>query len=689
MPRVSKASKPKRWLRSEKYLNRETSWLEFNKRVLEEAANPGNPLLERLRFLAIFESNLDEFYMVRVSGLIEQAEANVETLSPDGLTPQDQLKLIANTASSLRREAAMLTAKLLAMLPNAGIHPTTCAELEPRKRAKLVRWFKDAVFPICTPLVLHPAPSVPFISNRSLNLVVELEDDKGECKLARVKIPTLLERIVWVGNTGRFILIEDLIRSQLGQLFSGVHVRGAHLFRVIRDADVEIRELEAGDLIETVRQSLRLRRFGDPVLLEVEATMPPSVRKALLNLLELDEIDCFEVSGLIGMDALAELASLDLPHLKWPSFQGHVPEGLSDLPGIAAKVAQGELLLHHPFDSFDIVQQLVNSAATDPTVIGIKQTLYRVGSRSSIVLSLTDAAEAGKQVAAVVELKARFDEDNNIAWARALERSGAHVAYGLPNLKIHAKLCLVVRRSGKGIRSLVHIGTGNYNPTTARAYTDIGLITDDPEIVQDVAELFNFLTGFSRQVKYRKLLVAPIGYREGLLSRIERELRFAKKGKPAKIIMKLNALVDPEMIDALYEASCAGVQVKLIVRGVCCLRPGFPGLSENITVVSIVGRFLEHSRVYAFHRGGIPEILIGSGDLMSRNLDRRIEVAVPVESEASKEYLLNCLETYLTDNTNCWQLRPDGSYSRRRARSGHRRTAQLVLMGMPACSAKS
>ncbi len=671
---------------SERYLNRELSWLQFNRRVLEEAANPANPLLERLKFLAIFESNLDEFYMVRVSGLIEQFESGVMEMSPDGRTPTDQLQIIAETAEPLRRRCAQVFKdEIKPNLELSGIHLKSYDELTERQRKDMEAYFSKEVFPLCTPLMLHPAPTVPFISNRSLNLAVELAGSVKDTRLARVKIPTVIPRLVRLGKRKNdFVLLEDVISNNLQALFPGVQIEGSHLFRVIRDADVEIRELEAADLISTIEETIRLRRYGDPVLLQHESRMPAAVRKKLMSLLVLDEEDVFSVDGVLGMEVFWELAKIDKPTLRFPPHLPYVADRLSGSVEIFETVAKQDVLVHHPFDGFRTVEEFVASAVKDPSVIGIKQTMYRVGSESPLVESLLDAAESGKQVAAMVELKARFDESNNLVWARALERAGVHVTYGFPEMKTHCKLCLVVRREAQGMKSYAHIGTGNYNPATARLYTDLGLFTCDEAITQDISELFNYLTGFSKQTKYRKLLVAPVNLREGILARIRRESTLPKKQDPGRIIWKLNALVDPEVIEALYEASQAGVKIDLIIRGVCCLRPGVPGMSDNIQVTSIVGRFLEHSRIYYFENGGVPDVLIGSADAMRRNLDRRIEVLVPVEDPRLVSHIRHqILETYLKDDVNNWELDADGHYHRRALMGKRPFSAQVHFLDHP------
>lgn len=651
-----------------RFLNRELSWLEFNRRVLEESRNPANPLLERCRFLAIFESNLDEFYMVRVSGLIEQVEGGVLETSPDGLGPEEQLARIAETVRPLRRLAAQLwTHELRPRLAEAGVRVVEWEELTTRQQGELRRWFLREVFPVCTPLVLDPAPSIPFISNRSLNLAVLVDDGGEHPRLARVKIPTVVPRAVRVGGEGHVVVpLETVVREHLQNLFPDVPLAGAARFRVVRDADIEIRELEAGDLIDMIEETIRRRRFGDPVRLDVGEEMPVAVRDRLARLLRLTARDVHVVPGLLGFDLLAELADLPEPALRWPTHKAFVPEALCRAEELFAAIRRSDLLVHHPFDSFRPVEEFVRSVATDPQVIGIKQTLYRVGAQSPVVEALLDAAEAGKQVAVMVELKARFDESNNLGWARALERAGAHVTYGFPDLKTHAKLCLVVRREEDGIRTYGHVATGNYNPTTARLYTDLGLFTCDPEITQDMLELFNFLTGVSHQRQYRKLLVAPLTLRGELLRRLHRERDHAMAGRPARLVFKLNALTDPEIIDAIYEVARAGASVDLLVRGICCLRPRVPGLSDGIRVRSVVGRFLEHSRVYWFENGGNPDVLIGSADLMTRNLDRRIETVVPVTHPVLARHLFDgILAPYLADTRNAWVMRADGRYRRR------------------------
>lgn len=663
-----------------KYLNRELSWLRFNERVLELAEDEATPLLERLFFLSIFESNLDEFYMVRVSGWMEQRDGGGLQLTVDGFTPQEQLDLIREHALPLRVRAARALEALWPLLAEEGIRLRRVEELEDAQRAWLADKFQRDVFPVCTPLILHPSPSPPFISNRSLNLAVVIGDKKAP-KLARVKVPSVLPRFIALPGGRDFVTSEDLLAHHLETLFPGVQLRETHLFRVVRDADIEIRETDAADLVTTIEETIRARRFGAAVLLEVAPKMPKEVRRTLRTILDLDEEDVFEVPGMLGMEGLSDLASLPKPKLRYARHTPVLSERLRE-GNLFATIAKGDVLVHHPFDGFASVEGFVRAAANDPSVIGIKQTLYRVGAESPIVDALLQAAEAGKQVAAMVELKARFDESNNLVWARKLERAGVHVTYGFAEMKTHAKMCLVVRREPKGIRSYAHVGTGNYNPSTARVYTDLGLFTCDKEITQDVAELFNLLTGFSKQESFRALVVAPLSLREGIIERIEREAKHFQATGKGHIVFKVNSLVDPEVIDALYEASAVGVPIDLIVRGICCLRPGVEGLSKTIRVRSILGRFLEHSRVYWFENGGNPDVLIGSADLMPRNLDRRIETLVPVRAKKLVGHLRTVvLEAYLHDQTNAWTLDADGHYKRSRKKGV--RPAQRVLAETP------
>ncbi len=671
MSRASDQAEPR--VEQSRYVNREWSWLQFNRRVLAESSNPSNPLLERLKFLAIFESNLDEFYMVRVSGLIEQEAGQVSELSPDGLSASDQLALISDEVKDLREEASRIWLhELQPALAEENVGFLTWEQLTEEQRVTLQATFRRDVFPLCTPILLHPNPSVPFISNRSLNLAVKLMDPESGTMIGRVKVPSVVPRAVEVSR-GKFILLEDLLVEHLKDLFPGVRILGSWKFRVIRDADIEIRELEASDLIASIEETLRRRRFGDPVMLEIDASMPKDVADILLDHLELDESDSFQVKGLMGLDVLWQLASLPRASLRFPP---HTPAQLENIPTgkeLFDAIAKRDLLVHHPYDSFRLVDEFVASAAKDPDVLGIKMTLYRVGAESPIVESLLAAAEKGKQVAVMVELKARFDENNNLIWARALERAGVHVSYGFTERKVHCKLALVVRREGKRVRSYVHVGTGNFNPNTARIYTDIGLFTAREAIAADVSELFNSLTGFSRQTGYRELLVSPFNVRDGILEQIEKEIEIHRLRAGGHIIFKLNSLVDPEVIDKLYQASQAGVKIDLIVRGISCIRPGVKGLSENIQVRSIVGRFLEHARIYYFEGDGQRRAYIGSADMMRRNLDRRVEVLSPVVDPKLVDLLRNeVLAPQLEDTLNAWIELSDGSYVRAEAPPGRK-----------------
>jgi polyphosphate kinase len=663
------------------YINRELSLLEFNARVLEEALDERNPLLERLQFLSRFNSNMDEFFMIRVSGIREQVKGGISERSPDGMTPgEERLAIRARILPLLETQSAFFREKLRAALSRQGIKIANYDELMPDQKRAAREYFDRMVFPVSTPLAVDPGHPFPHISNLSLNLAVELQAPNGQRHFARVKVPNVLPRLVELpvpalappvnghkikGVRGLYVWLEQVLIANLSALFPQMQLLEAHPFRVLRDADLEIQELEADDLLETVEQSLSRRRFGSSVALFVNPEMTPHLRDLLVRNLELDAEDVYEVEGPLGLSDLAELYKIDRADLKVAPFVPRVPPALRKNSNIFYAIQQGDILLHHPFDSFTPVLDFIRAAAVDKDVLAIKQTLYRVGSHSPIVGALLEAAEAGKQVAVLVELKARFDEENNIEWARALEQAGVHVTYGLIGLKTHCKVALVVRKEGEGIRRYVHLGTGNYNPSTARGYTDMGLLTCHPDFGADVSDLFNYLTGYSKQTRYRKLLVAPIAMRAGLLALIEREIKHQVDRGGGRLIFKMNALVDPAIIEALYRASQSGVKVDLLVRGICCLRPGVPKVSENIRVVSIVGRFLEHHRIFYFRNGGKEEILMGSADLMPRNLDNRVEVLFPIEDESIKAYVLNdVLEAYLRDNYKARILQSDSSYVR-------------------------
>jgi polyphosphate kinase len=654
------------------YFNREISWLAFNRRVLEEALDPSWPLLERIKFLAIFHSNLDEFFMIRVSGLHEQLEASVTERSADGLSAPEQLRLIREIVLQ-DSGLAMRTLRedLQPKLAEAGVRILAWEDIEPERRKELASYFESVVFPVLTPLAFDPAHPFPFVSNLSLSLAVELSERKEKrAAFARVKVPASLPRFVPVPgapeNTLEFVLLEKLVEANLDRLFPGMEILGASAFRVTRDADIEIREDEAGDLLRSMADNLRRRRFGAAIRLEVEERCPENVRELLRTQLELEPDDVYSIDGPLGAADLLSVLKLDLPGLKDTPFLP-ASRTIFDPPSeVFEAIRKGDIFLHHPYDSFDPVLRFLEEAAADKDVLAIKMTLYRVGADSPMVAALARAAENGKQVAVLVELKARFDEENNIQWARSLERAGVHVAYGVGGLKTHAKIALVVRREGNTMRRYVHVGTGNYNRLTSRVYTDLGLFTARADFGHDASELFNFLTGFSKRTKYRRLSVAPFSLHDKVIALIDREAEKARQGQPASIVAKINALVDPTVIRALYRASQAGVPIQLSVRGICCLRPGVPGVSEEIRVSSVVGRFLEHSRVFSFGVGEEEEIYISSADWMPRNFYRRVEIMTPILDEKAKEKVRQeILEPIRADNTRARDLQSDGTYVRR------------------------
>lgn len=659
-------------IQPEAYINRELSWIEFNRRVFNEALDNRHPLLERAKFLAIFDTNLDEFIMIRLAGLKDQSVAHVTTLSPDGLTGEQQLMAVRDALEPLLLETRQFwRTYLLPALAAEHIYILDYEQLDAVQRIAMQTYFENEIFPVLTPLAVDPGHPFPHISNRSLNLAVVITDALHGERPARVKVPPTLPRLIPVpladGQSGKkaFVWIEQVIAAHLSLLFPGFDIWESYPFRVLRDADIELREDDSSDLLESIEQSLRERRFGSVVDLEVNPSMPQRIRNLLLENLELSPDDLTVIDGPLGMGDLMELHKLDRPDLKYPSFTPLVPPELRKGQDIFQTIRQHDQLLHHPYESFDVVVDFLRAAAHDPQVLAIKQTLYRVGTNSPIVGLLQEAVENGKQVAVLVELKARFDEENNIEWARALERAGVHVVYGLIGLKTHAKLALVVRKEADGLRRYVHFGTGNYNVGTARQYEDLGLLTCRPDLCADTSALFNLLTGYSRQSSYRKLLVAPLGLRAGIIDRIEREITLQQKYGNGQLIFKMNALVDPKVIAALYRASQAGVQIDLIVRGICCLRPGVPGLSETIRVRSLVGRFLEHSRIYYFGNGGNEEILLGSADMMQRNLDGRVETLFPIEDPTLRSALRdNLVKRVLNDTVNTCELQPDGRYLR-------------------------
>lgn len=695
---------------SQYYFNRELSWLEFNNRVLHEAIDTRTPLLERLKFAAIFSSNLDEFFMVRVSTLKEQVEAQVSKLTPDGRTPEQQLREISQQLRPMvTRQHQLVEQELRPLLAQHKVHILNYIDLDQDQRFYLQQYFEENVFPILTPLAIDPSHPFPHMSNLSLNLAVSVKDPVTEKDhFARVKVPSILPRFVefpeslrqyegqkavWVG-----VPLEQVIAHNLEALFPGMVIQEYGFFRITRDADLEVQEYEADDLLIAIEQELRKRRLGGFVVrLEIQTAMPESLRSPLVEEFELTDDDVYEVEGLLNLKDLFALLGLPLPELKDPVWTPAIPPRLKRvneyetekafqrqkaIENIFSVIQEGDLLVHHPYESFTAsVQRFITQAAYDPQVLAIKMTLYRTSGDSPIVNALIAAAENGKQVGVVVELKARFDEANNISWARRLEAVGVNVVYGIVGLKTHTKIVLVVRQEDKQLRRYVHIGTGNYNPKTASLYTDLGLLSCREELGADLTDLFNYLTGYSRQQTYRKLLVAPVNLRDRMLALIQRETAHAQQGHAAAITAKMNALIDPMIIRALYEASQAGVQIDLIVRGMCCLRPGIPGVSETIRVMSIIGRYLEHSRIFRFHNNGDEQIFIGSADWMPRNLDRRVEAVTPVEDPKLVNELREILQILLSDNRQAWDLQPDGRYIQRYPGPDEaERSVQRILM---------
>jgi polyphosphate kinase len=665
------------------YVNRELSLLAFQRRVLEEAEDETNPLLERVKFLSILGSNLDEFFMVRVAGLAAQMEAGSIEAGADGMSPRAQLVAIRREVKRLLAEAHRTLEHLLAALAEQGIFVHDYAELTEAHRQQAARYFDETVFPVLTPLAFDPGRPFPHISNLSLNLAVSIRDRAGNEHFARVKVPDSLPQLVPVSASAKaatkrgkpkridLVWLEQVIAAQLGALFPGMEILEAHPFHITRDADMAIKELEAEDLLETVEEGLRQRRFQSVVRLLVTAEMPAPMLKILINNLEIGPSEVYRSVRPLSLRRLMSLHSLDRPELRDAPFLPAIPEGLAEISeedDVFGMIRNRDILLHHPFDSFQPVIEFLRKAARDPAVLAIKTCLYRVGRNAPVVEALLEAVEEDKQVAALVELKARFDEESNIEWARALERTGVHVVYGLIGLKIHCKVALVVRREQDRIARYVHLSTGNYNAVTAHLYTDIGLFTCDDQVADDVSNLFNYLTGYSHKSDYQKLLVAPVNLRSKLDALIEREIKHARSGAKAHLIFKMNSLVDQKIIRALYKASQAGVRVQLLVRGICCLRPGVPGVSDRIEVISIVGRFLEHSRIYYFRNGGAEEVFIGSADLMPRNIDHRVEVLVPIREPAMIRQLRdNVLEIYLSDDVKARQMNSTGVYTRRKA----------------------
>lgn len=701
------------------YFNRELSWLEFNYRVLSEGLDSRSLLLDRLKFLAIFSSNLDEFFMVRVAVLKKQVEAKVSKLTPDGRTPEEQLRAIRDRLLPLVKEQDQAFEHLLrGQLAEQGVRLANYVDLNLEQRKYLQNFFEVHIFPVLTPLAVDPSHPFPHISNLSLNLAVLVKNpDTQEELFARIKVPKILSRYVvlpkelhdsnkgakptiWLG-----VPLEQVIAHNLDALFPGMNVQECYPFRVTRNADLTVEEDEADDLLLAIEQELRRKRRigGSAVRLEIQSSMPETVRSTLMRGLTLEEIDVYEVEGLLGLKDLMFFTGFPLPEHKEAPWTPAIPARLQRAIEAAETsrkfdreeeegdslfdiIRDRDLLVHHPYESFSgSVQEFITQAANDPKVLAIKMTLYRTSGDSPIIDALINAAENSKQVVALVELKARFDEENNIQWARKLERAGVHVVYGLVGLKTHTKIVLVVRQEDKNIRRYVHIGTGNYNPKTARLYTDLGLFSCRDELGADLTDLFNYLTGYSRQRSYRKLLVSPVNLRDRMMAMIRRESEHSRNGGSGRIVAKMNSLVDPKIIAALYEASRSGVQIDLIIRGICCLRPGIPEISDNIRVISIVGNFLEHSRIFYFHNNGEDEVYIGSADWMPRNLDRRVEAVTPIDDPEIRKDLQEILGVMLSDNRQAWELQPDGSYVQRKPESEERaQSAQQILKEMAA-----
>jgi polyphosphate kinase len=663
-----------------RFLNRELSWIAFNRRVLEEALDESNPLLERLKFLAIVSSNLDEFFEVRVAGLKRQVEADVQDMSPDGLTPRRALEEISATCHELvAQQYAGWNEKVLPALTAAGIRIWNYENLGAEKRGWVSRYFDEVAGPVLTPLAIDPAHPFPQLLSKSLNLAVLLKPTEKRptvaARFAVVQVPRVLPRLVRLSEeegAHDYIFVMDLIRAHIDRLFPGHQVEGVYAFRATRNAELEIAEDEAADLLEAIEAKLRRRRRAETVRLEVASTTPSDVVQRLLSKLGLQKSDLYVVDGPVNLARLMEIYDQEeRADLKWPPLPTSAPVSLATPDEAFGRLRAGDVLLHHPYESFAPVIEFLEAAAEDPAVLAIKMTLYRTSGDSPVLRALMAAAEAGKQVTVLVELKARFDEENNIRWARTLEGVGVHVVYGLVGLKTHCKVILVVRREANGVRRYCHLATGNYNSTTARVYTDLGLFTANEEMGRDVADLFNLLTGYAQPPSSRRLLLAPFGLHEGVLALIRRETANARRGEPARILAKMNALVDPAVIDALYEASCAGVQIELIVRGICCLRPGIPGLSERVSVRSIVDRFLEHSRIFVFENCGAREAWLGSADWMPRNFFGRVEANFPVLDPPLRARIVDeILATYLRDDVRARVLGPDGVWKRPRPPEG-------------------
>lgn len=660
------------------FFNRDLSWVEFNRRVLEEALDPTLPLLEKVKFISIFHTNLDEFYMIRISGLKEQIAANVLEPSIDGLTPREQLRKIEGRLKPMLNQVFDLWLnRVVPELKKNKIDICEYEDIPEEEKLRLTEYFKKEIYPVLTPLAFDPGRPFPYISNLSLSLAILVRKPNGENHFARVKVPSILPRLLRIdtilyperkiqtnGNfSARFLWLGDLIRANLQLLFPGMEIIEAHRFRITRDTDIELQEDEADDLLSVIEENIRLRRFGKVVRLEVADKMPEFMLETLMENLQITSEDVHVIEGPLGLSDIMTLYDLPLHQHKFKPYYPVIPKAFEDDEDIFSLMKQRDILLHHPYHSFSPVIDFIKEASVDPDVLAIKQTLYRVGPDSPIIKYLIEAAERGKQVAVLVELKARFDEENNIFWARELEKVGVHVVYGLVGLKTHAKMTLVVRKETEGVKRYVHLSTGNYNAVTAKIYTDFGYFTDDEDICTDVADIFNYLTGYSKQTDFKKLIVAPIDMRQKFMEKINREIENVKAGGEGKLIFKLNSIVDPALISAMYEASSAGVHVQLIVRGICCLVPGLEGISANIEVRSIVGRYLEHSRVYYFFNNGQEEIYLSSADFMQRNLDRRVEIAFPIMDQKLKDEINRTLiKASMRDNVKARILCSDMNY---------------------------
>jgi polyphosphate kinase len=666
----------KKYNQPQNFFNRDLSWIEFNRRVLEEVLNPDLPLLEKVKFISIFFTNLDEFYMIRVAGLKEQINVGVSEPTIDGMTPVELVSRIEKTLQPMLKTLTDLWKdEIVPQLSENGVNIVDIESMDEDAQNKLTEYFKKEIFPVLTPLAFDPGRPFPYISNLSLSLAVLVRKPNGEKHFARVKVPNILPRLMQIDKiispdkncathfSVKYIWLGNLIKANLNLLFPGMEILEAHRFRITRDTDIELQEDEADDLLRVIEENIRQRKFGNVVRLEVEANMPEFMIDTLTENLQITKKDVHIFDGPLGLSDVVTLYELPLHQLKEKPFYPVTPRVFEEEEDIFSIIRQRDVLLHHPYNSFGPVIEFIKQASKDPDVLAIKQTLYRVGSNSPILKYLIEAAERGKQVAVLVELKARFDEENNIYWARELEKVGVHVVYGLLGLKTHAKMTLVVRREADGVKRYVHLATGNYNPSTAKLYTDLGLFTKDEDICSDVSDIFNFLTGYSKQTDFKKLFVAPINMRESFLNLIIREIENAKNGAKGRLIFKMNSLIDPVLISALYEASNSGVKIDLIVRGICCLVPGVEGLSENIRVISIVGRFLEHSRLFYFYNNGDEEIYIGSADMQQRNLDRRVETVFPIGDANLKLRLKDTLIKFaLKDNVKARELKPDMSY---------------------------